>query len=203
MCLKSNETGATNILLTTQLQINTIPFEVVLLGSHTLLETLLPLPVPVLLEVFMWKCPQLVCNDLLDVVHTSKMTTFEAEFEFREKEENTQTQIRRVWGLQNHWNILFGQKFVKGDSNVTECPGSIVMQHPRVRNLWPDTMNPLSELFKDFTIVPIILTVKRWSDLTRAHTSVTFSSVFDVQGLPEWSLSSTLSYGHPKMLCAT
>jgi hypothetical protein len=27
------------------------------------------------------------------------MTTFEVEFEFREKEEVTQTQIRRVWGF--------------------------------------------------------------------------------------------------------
>jgi hypothetical protein len=46
---------------------------------------LLPLPVAVL-EIFMWKCPQLVCHDLLDVVHSSKMTTFEIEFEFGEKE---------------------------------------------------------------------------------------------------------------------
>jgi len=45
---------------------------------------LLPLPVAVL-EVFMWNCPQLVCHDLLDVVQSSKMTTFEVEFEFWEK----------------------------------------------------------------------------------------------------------------------
>jgi len=25
----------------------------------------------------MWKCPQLLCHDLLDVVYSSKMTTFE------------------------------------------------------------------------------------------------------------------------------
>jgi len=54
------------------------------LGSHAPLETLLPLPVA-MLEVFKWKCPQLVCHDLLDVVHSSKMTTFEVEFEFWEK----------------------------------------------------------------------------------------------------------------------
>jgi hypothetical protein len=74
-----------NFLLTTELQINIIPFKVVPLGSHTLPETLLPLLVAVL-EGFMWKCPQLICHDLLDVVHSSKMTTFEVEFEFREKE---------------------------------------------------------------------------------------------------------------------
>ena len=49
---------------------------------------------------------------------------------------------------------LFGQKFVHGDGSVT---GSIVvMQHPSVRNLWPDTINPFSELFKDLTIVLFI-----------------------------------------------
>ena len=49
---------------------------------------------------------------------------------------------------------FFGQKFVHGDGSVT---GSIVvMQHPSVRNLWPDTMNPFSESFKDLTIVLFI-----------------------------------------------
>ena len=61
MCLKSNETGAIKFLITTELQINIIPFKVVPLGSHTPPETLLPLPVAVL-EVFMWKCSQLVCQ---------------------------------------------------------------------------------------------------------------------------------------------
>jgi hypothetical protein len=74
---------------------NIILFRVVPLGIHTPPRTLLPLPVKVL-EVFMWKCPQLVCHDLLDVVHSSKMTTFEVKFEFREKEEVTRTQIGRV-----------------------------------------------------------------------------------------------------------
>jgi len=76
------------------------------------------------------------------------------EFEFREKAEVTRTQIRSVWGLRNHWNTLFGQKFVQGDGSVT---GSFVaMQLPGVRNLWPDTMNSFSESFKDLTIVPFI-----------------------------------------------
>ena len=58
---------------------------------------------------------------------------------------------------------IFGQKFIHGDGSVT---GSIVvMQHPSVRNLWPDTMNPFSESwtvwrFKFHTVL-IILTVKR------------------------------------------
>jgi hypothetical protein len=55
----------------------------------------------------MWKYHQLVCHDLLDVVHISKMMTYEVEFEFQEKEEVIQTQIRQVWGLWNHWNTLF------------------------------------------------------------------------------------------------
>ena len=80
------------LLFNIYLKINIIPFKVVPLGSHTPPETLLPLPVAVL-EIFMSKCPQLFCHDLLDVVHSSKMTTFEVEFEFWEKEEVTRTQI--------------------------------------------------------------------------------------------------------------
>jgi hypothetical protein len=127
-CLKSNVTGAINFLLTTELKMNIIPFKVVPLGSHTQPETF-PLLVAVL-EEFMWKLPHLVCHSLLDVVHSSKMTTFEVELEFWEKEEVTQTQLWRVWGLQNHWNTLFGQNFIHRDGSVT---GSVVvMQHPSV-----------------------------------------------------------------------
>ena len=49
---------------------------------------------------------------------------------------------------------LFWPKFFHGDGSVT---GSIVvMQHPSVCNLLPDTMNPFYELFKDLTIVLFI-----------------------------------------------
>ena len=49
---------------------------------------------------------------------------------------------------------LFGQTFVHGDGSVT---GSIVvMQHPSVRDLWPDRMNPFYESFKELTIVLFI-----------------------------------------------
>jgi len=147
----------------------------------------------------MWKCPQLLCHDLSDVVHSSKLMIFEVEFEFWEKEEVTRTQIRQALGLRHHCNTLSGQKFVHGDGSVT---GSIVVtQHPSVHNLWPDTMNPFSESFKDLMIVPIILAVKRRSDLTRALTLVTFSSVFDVHGLPEQRSSSTLSRPSKNALC--
>ena len=97
----------------------------------------------------------------------------------------------------------FGQIFVHGDGSVT---GSIVMmQHPSVNNLWPDTMNPFSESrtvwrFK-FSSLLIILTVKRRSDLTRSLAFVTFSSVFDVQGLPQRGSSSTLSRQSKNALC--
>jgi hypothetical protein len=37
----------------------------------------------------MWKCHQLVCHDLLDFVHSSKITTFGVEFVFQEKEKVT------------------------------------------------------------------------------------------------------------------
>jgi len=49
---------------------------------------------------------------------------------------------------------LFWPKFVHGDSSVTRS--IVVMQHPSARNLWPDTINPLSESFKDLTIVLFI-----------------------------------------------
>jgi hypothetical protein len=125
-------------------------FTVVPLGSHTPPEMLLPLTVAVP-EVFMWKCPQLLCHNLLDVVDSYKMTTFEVKFEFREKEEVTRTQIRRVQWLRNHWDTLLGQKFVHGNGSVT---GSVVvMRHPSARNLWPDTINPFSGSFKELTIV--------------------------------------------------
>ena len=53
-----------------------------------------------------------------------------------------------------------------------------------------------------FNTLLIILTVKGRSDLKRSLTLVKFSSVFDVQGLPERGSSSTLS--RPlKMLYAT
>jgi len=49
---------------------------------------------------------------------------------------------------------LFWPKFVHGDDSVT---GSIVvMQHPIVRNLWPDMINPFYKSFKDLTIVLFI-----------------------------------------------
>jgi hypothetical protein len=75
MCLKSKEIGAMKFFIRTELQINIISFKVVPLGSHTPPETLLPLSVAVL-AVFRRKCPQLVCHDLLDVVHSSKMKNF-------------------------------------------------------------------------------------------------------------------------------
>jgi len=52
-----------------------------------------------------------------------------------------------------------------------------------------------------FNTLLIILTVKRRSYLTRALTLVTFSSVFDVQGLPERRSSSTLPRPSKNALC--
>jgi len=50
--------------------------------------------------------------------------------------------------------LFFGQNFVHGDGSVT---GSIVvMQHPSVHSLWPDTMSPFYESFKDLMIVLFI-----------------------------------------------
>jgi hypothetical protein len=114
---------------------NIIPFKVVPLGSDALPETMFLFPVPVL-EVFMWECPQLVCHDLWEVVHSSKMTTYEVEFDFREKEEVTRTQIRRVWGASELLGCPFWSKW---RSWRWQCDRSVVvMQHPSdcMRNSW-------------------------------------------------------------------
>jgi len=52
-----------------------------------------------------------------------------------------------------------------------------------------------------FNTLLIMLTVKRQSDLTRSLTLVTFSSVFDVQGLPERGSYFTLSQPSKNALC--
>jgi hypothetical protein len=79
----------------------------------------------------MWNCPQLVGHDFLDIVHSLKRTTFDVEFEFREKEEVTRTHIRRALELEKHWNTIFAQNVVHGEGNVT---GSVVViQHPSDR----------------------------------------------------------------------
>ena len=82
------------------------------------------------------------------------------------------------------------KKFVHGGGSVTECCRDAASKCPQSLARHD---KPFSESFKDLTIVPIILTVKRRSDLTRALTLVTLSSVSDVQGLSERGLSSTLS----------
>jgi len=54
-------------------------------------------------------------------------------------------------GLLKFWNTFFGQKLFHGDGSTI---GSfVVMEHPIVRNLCPDTLNPFSESFKERTVV--------------------------------------------------
>ena len=49
---------------------------------------------------------------------------------------------------------LFGQTFFHGDDSVTGRV--VVMQHPSIRNLWPDRMKPFAESFKGLTTVLLI-----------------------------------------------
>ena len=137
------------IFLTPELQINIIPFKVVPLGSHT------PLPLPVaVLEVFVWKCPQLVCHGLLDVVHSSKWRTLMWNLSFGKRKKSHGLRSGEYGGCGTPWNTLFGQKFFYG---VAVWQGIVVvMQHPIVRNLWPNRMNSFSESLKDLTIVMLI-----------------------------------------------
>jgi hypothetical protein len=49
----------------------------------------------------MWKCTQLVCHDLLDVVHSSKLTTFGLEVVFKEKEKShTDSDQVSMWAAE-------------------------------------------------------------------------------------------------------
>jgi hypothetical protein len=84
-------------------------------------------------------------------------------------------------GLRNHWNTFFGQKFVHGDGSVTECCRGAASKCPHAQFLGQYVM--------DGSMIQIQITtdhsVKHRSDLTRALNLVTFSSVLDVQGLPE------------------
>jgi hypothetical protein len=145
----------------------------------------------------MRECPQLVCHDLLVVVHSSKMTTFELEFEFWEKELVPQIQIMQIQGLQNHWKTLFGQNSIHRDGSVTQRSrdGASKCLHAQFNH------SKRHGQFGDSNS-----THYHHSDcqtLIRPHESphlVTFSSVFDVQVLPERGLSSTLSRP-PKNLC--
>ena len=93
------------------------------LGKPHTAGKLLPLPVAVL-EFFMWKCIQLVCHDLLDVVHSSKMT-FEVEFEFWEKEEDTWNQASMV--AAEHFRPFLTCKFLRNEVRLAHCHG-----HPKM-----------------------------------------------------------------------
>jgi len=103
-------------------------------------------------------------------------------------------------GLRDHCNTFFGRKFVHGDGSVTGS--TVVMQHLSAAISGLTKKNPLSESFKDLMIVPIILTVKRRSDLTRALTLVTFSSVLTCMVFQN-KVHLPHSHSHPKMLNAT
>jgi hypothetical protein len=133
-------------------------------------------------------CPQFQNDDFWGVIWVSG------------KRKGTQTLIRQVWRLQNHWNTLYGQNFIHGDGIVT---GSVVMmQHPSVclpnssvKMLW------MVWWFK-FNSLPIIVTDICQSDRMRAFTLVIFSSIIDMQGLLEWGSASMISQPY-KMLYAT
>jgi hypothetical protein len=135
-----------------------------------------------------------------DVVHTFKMTIFEVEFEFREKEEVTRTHIRRVCGLWNRWNTLFVQNVFHGDGSVDRERS----RHAASKCLDAQFhgQNVVDGLVIKFNSLPIKVNVKRRSDFTRGRTLVTFSSVFDLQGLPERG-SPSITSRPTKMLYAT
>ena len=194
VCLKSNETGAIKYFINNWTTSEHYPLQSSSCGKPHTAADIAPTPGSSARSLHV----EVLSADLSQPFGCSKWWPLKWNLNYG-KRNVTWTQIRRVWGLRNHWNTIFGKKFVHRGGIVT---GSVVvMQHPSVCNLWPDMMNPFSALFKDLMIVPIILTVKHWSDLTRALTLVTFSFAFDVQGLQEQGLSSTLWRPSKNALC--
>jgi len=70
------------------------------------------------------------------------MASFKVNLKFWEQNKVARTQIRGVWGMWNHRNALFSQKFVHRDHHVTR--GIVVMEHPIVRNSWSHANNSFS-----------------------------------------------------------
>ena len=150
VCLKSNETGDINFFINSWTTNQHYPLQSSSPGKpHTAADVApthgssaaslhVQVPSAGLSRPF-GCCPQFQNDELWGGIWVS------------EKEEVTRTQIRRLRGLRSHWNTLLGQKFVHGDGSVTG--NVVVMQHPSVSNLWPETMNPFSVSFKDLTIV--------------------------------------------------
>ena len=154
MCLKSNGTGAIKFLLTTEIQINIIPLKVVLLGRYTPPETLLTLPVA-LLEVFLWKCPQLVCHDLLDVVHSSQNDHLWGGIWFREKKKSYGLRTGEYGGFGNIGILFLVEKNSFAEMVVWQEALSwySIQVHAISGRTW---WTPFFESFKDVTIVLFI-----------------------------------------------
>ena len=106
-----------NSVLTFKLQIELFPFKIVPLGGYTPPETLFPIFVATLVVANRNRF-QLVGYSFFDVFHRPKMASFKVKLQFWEQKEVAWTQIRGVWGLWNHRNALFSQKFCHRDRRV-------------------------------------------------------------------------------------
>jgi hypothetical protein len=139
------------------------------------------LPVAVL-EVVMWKYRQLVCHDLLDV-HSSKMTIIKVNLSFGKRKKLHELRSGECGGFRTNGIPIFVKTSF---TDIAVLTGSIVvMQHPSVCISSSSVRMSWTVWWFKFKSLPIIVTVRCRSDLMRALPLVTFSSVFDVQGLPE------------------
>jgi len=196
MCLKSNETGAVKFFINNWTT-NIIPFKYVHLGSHTPLKTLLLLPVAVL-EVFMWKCSQLLCYNLSDVSTAPKWQPLRWNLSFG-RWKKSQGLRSGEYGRCRTTGISFLVKNLFMEIAVWQGALSWCSIQVSTISGWND--EPFFWVVQGPHDSTDHSDVKCWSDLMRALTLVTFSSIFDVQGVPEQGSSSTLSRPSKNALC--
>ena len=192
VCLESNETGAINFFIKNWTVHQYYPLQSSSLGKPNTTGDVAPTPgssagslhveVPSAgLSQPFGCCPQFQNDDLWGGIWVSKKGISHMDSD------------QVSMGLLKHWNTLLVKKI---RSQRWQCDGEHCHDESSkcLQSLAKQAMNPFSELLKDHTIVLNNLNVQRQSDLTRALTLVTFLSVLDVQGLPEWGFSSTLSW---------
>lgn len=94
-CKLSHETDLFNLFIKIKLQSNIVFLKVTALGSHTVLETVLPLPIT-MVKLWYWNSLELVGYNRLNVFQCPKMSFLEIILQFRENKKVGRTQVGRI-----------------------------------------------------------------------------------------------------------